>query len=130
MLVTALPAFLHGMLESAGDRDVFRFATGSGTLLNAGSAQLASNDDSGSGNNFSIEVPVIAGVHYIEVRGFSTGTTGSYTSSIEFVGEDGTGVTPLTNDNAWDEYPAWSPNGASLSVPYLDLRCAVRSLLR
>ena len=99
MLVTALPAFLHGVLESVGDGDVFRVATGSGTLrvysngptntygtlLDADGAQLASNDDSGSGNNFLIEVEVSAGVHYVEVSGFADATTGPYTLSIEFV---------------------------------------------
>ena len=103
MLATAFPAFLHGTLESGGDRDVFRFATGNGTLraysngptdtfgrlLNADGAQLASDDDSGSGGNFEIEADVEAGVHYVEVRGFSSGTTGPYTLSIEFVASVG-----------------------------------------
>ena len=99
MLVTALPAFLHGVLESAGDRDVFRIATGAGTLraysngptntygtlLDANGAVLAGNDDSGAGSNFEIETTVGAGIHYVEVSGYADATTGPYTVSIEFV---------------------------------------------
>ena len=98
-LATALPTFLHGTLESAGDRDVFRFAAGTGTLrvssngptntfgrlLNADGVQQASNDDSDSGLNFAISVQVSAGVHYIEVSGSANQATGSYTLSIAFV---------------------------------------------
>ena len=87
-LVIAMPAFLYGVLESAGDRDVFRVAAGQGTLrvhsngptdtlgrlLDAEGAQLATNDDSGEGLNFLIDTQVAAGVHYVEVRGFSTRT--------------------------------------------------------
>ncbi len=98
-LATALPAFLHGVLESAGDRDVFRVATGSGTLrvysngptntygtlLDANGAVMAGNDDSGAGLNFEIETAVGAGVHYVEVSSYADATTGPYTVSIEFV---------------------------------------------
>ena len=101
-LARALPAFQHGTLEQGGDRDVFRFATGSGTLrvysngptdtygtlLDAGGERLATNDDGGSGANFEIEAGVSAGVHYVEVRGYSAATTGPYTLSIEFVATD------------------------------------------
>ena len=96
---TALPAFLHGVVESGGDRDMFRFVTGSGTLrvysngptdtfgtlLDAYGRQLATNDDTGSGLNFEIEATVSAGVNYVEVRHFSPTGTGAYTLSIEFV---------------------------------------------
>ena len=101
-LATFTPAFLHGVVESAGDRDVFRMATGAGTLraysngptdtfgrlLDGTSAELASNDDGGAGTNFRIETAVEAGVHYVEVRHFSTAGTGPYTLSIEFVADD------------------------------------------
>ena len=104
MLVTALPAFLHGVLESAGDRDVFRFATGRGTLraysngptdtvgrlLDGTGAVLASNNDGGAGANFRIQTAVAAGVHFVEVRGDGA-RTGPYTLSIEFVADDSAG---------------------------------------
>ena len=107
-LATALPAFLHGTLESGGDRDVFRFATGAGTLrvysngptdtygrlLDADGGELASNDDEDDKTrNFAIEAEVAAGIHYVEVRGFDGGTTGAYTLSVEFESDDpGAGV--------------------------------------
>ena len=98
--VIAMPALLYGVLESAGDRDVFRVAAGQGTLrvhsngptdtlgrlLDAEGAQLATNDDSGEGLNFLMETKVSAGVHYVEVRGFST-RTGAYSLSIEFIAD-------------------------------------------
>ena len=113
MLVTVLPAFLHGVLESAGDRDVFRIATGAGTLraysngptdtfgrlLDGSGAELASNDDGRADTNFRLEAAVAAGVHHVEVRGFAGTSTGPYTLSIEFVAnatpprsDDGSGI--------------------------------------
>ena len=103
-LATALPAFGHGVLESAGDRDAFRVATGTGTLrvssngptdtygtlLDADGEPLAINDDAGAGLNFMIETDIAAGVHYVEVRGYST-STGSYTLSIEFSADSAVG---------------------------------------
>ena len=99
--MTVLPAFLHGVLESAGDRDLFRIATGAGTLraysngptdtfgrlLDATGTELASNDDGGAGTNFRIETAVEAGVHYVDVRGYAETRTGPYTLSIEFVAD-------------------------------------------
>ena len=102
-LATALPGFLHGTLESAGDRDVFRFATAGGTLrvyangptntygwLLDEDGDFLAGDDPSSGN-FLIEAAVGAGVHYVEVFGPAT-ATGAYTLSIEFVAGDGTAV--------------------------------------
>ena len=100
-LATALPAFLHGVLESAGDKDVFRVATGRGTLrmysngptdtfgvlLDADGAQLASDHNTGATLNFRLELGVAEGVHYVEVSG-NEGVTGPYTLSIEFVAAD------------------------------------------
>ena len=97
-LVTVLPAFLHGTLESGGDRDVFRAATGNGTLrvysngptdtygtlLDADGGELAADDDNGASTNFMIDVEVAPGVHHIEVRGFNSAITGPYTLSIVF----------------------------------------------
>ena len=98
-LAATLPALLIGNVESSGDKDVFRVATGSGTLsvsahgptdtfgrlLDAEGEELVANDDS-DGLNFGIEAAVGAGVHYVEVGGHST-QTGSYTVSIEFVAD-------------------------------------------
>ena len=100
-LVTALPAFLHGTLESGGDRDVFRIATGSGTLrvysngptdtfgslMDAGGGVLLQNDDSGDDGNFRLAAEVSAGTHYVEVRGYNDRATGPYTLSMEFVAD-------------------------------------------
>ena len=118
-LVTALPAFMHGTLESAGDRDVFRIATGSGTLraysngptdtvgrlLDGNGEELASNDDTLAGTNFRIETTVAPGVHYVEVSQFSFFDTGAYTLSIEFVADGGGGVAAVPD----------SPTGLSAS---------------
>ena len=98
--MTALPAFLHGVLESAGDRDVFRIVTGGatlrvrsngpvdtyGTLLDAQGRLLAGDDNAGRGANFLIEAEVVAGTHYVEVRGGVANQSGPYTVSIETVG--------------------------------------------
>ena len=97
-LVTAFPSVLHGKLESAGDRDVFRVVTGSGTLwarthgptdtfgvlMDADGTVLAQDNNAGAGLNFEIEAKVEDGVHYVEVRG-ADGTMGFYTLSIEFL---------------------------------------------
>ena len=98
-LAKALPAFLQGTLEPGGDRDVFRFATGYGTLtvrsnssldttgrlLDASGAVLATDDDGGPDLNFEIEAEVVAGTHYVELAEFNGTTVGPYTLSIEFV---------------------------------------------
>ena len=98
-LAATLPALLLGKVESSGDKDVFRIATAGGTLnvkslgptdtlgrlLDADGGELARNDDS-DGLNFGITAQVTAGVHYVEVGGFST-RTGPYTLSIEFVAD-------------------------------------------
>ena len=100
-LATALPAFLHGVLESTDDRDVFRVATGSGTLrvssngstdtfgslLDVGGGQLAADDDAGLNANFAIAAEVAAGTHYVDVRSVS-GATGPYTLSLTFEAAD------------------------------------------
>lgn len=87
-----------GVIGVSGDIDVFAITlaqagslragtTGSmdtvGTLLNASSAQLASNDDVGSNYNFSLSSTVAAGTYYITVRAYGSGT-GSYTLNLTF----------------------------------------------
>ena len=83
-----------GRLETGGDVDYFSvrvsrsgtltvYTTGStdtrGALQNSSGSNLATDDDGGSGNNFSITRSVSAGTYYIQVRGYSSSTTGSYT---------------------------------------------------
>ena len=46
----------------------------------------AANDDADEGLSFLIDTQVAAGVHYAEVRGFST-RTGPYSLSIEFIAD-------------------------------------------
>ena len=88
-----------GRLETGGDVDYFRvqvsrsgtltvYTTGGtdtyGTLQNSSGSSLATNDDGGSGRNFSIARSVSAGTYYIRVRGYSSSTTGSYTVHARF----------------------------------------------
>ena len=83
-----------GQIEPGGDVDYFRvqvsrsgiltvYTTGYtdtyGTLQNSFGSTLATDDDGGSGSNFSITRAVIAGTYYIAVQGYSPSTTGSYT---------------------------------------------------
>ena len=100
-LVVALPAFLHGTLESTTDRDRYRVATGNGTLtvrtngptdtvgslLRADETQLAEDDNAGVATNFALRAEVEAGAHFIDVRG-TDGTTGGYTLAIAFEAAD------------------------------------------
>jgi len=111
--VTVLPAFLHGVLESPEDRDVFRMITGEGrlritsngptdtfgSLQDAGGRQLDANDDDAPNSNFEVKAAVAAGPQYVEVRS-ARGSTGAYTVMIEFVAGDDHGdsrdvATPL-----------------------------------
>ena len=122
-LTTALPAFLHGVIESEGDCDVFRVATGGGTLriysngptdtvgallYPDGRAWTVAND-TGSGRNFLIETTVRPGVHYVEVTG---PIRGPYTLSIEFVA-DGTPVVPTPPT---DDHGNGAESGTTLSL--------------
>ena len=89
-------------LEVGGDEDWFSFATegaASVEVYSAGSidtvgelidaaGQRSENDDGGSGSNFRIAARVPAGTHYVRVRGYSSGTVGSYTLHV-IVGREG-----------------------------------------
>ena len=93
------PSSTTGTLESAGDKDYFRFelsqagrlqvqTSGStdtyGTLFR-GSSIVDRNDDGGSGTNFQITVAEAqAGTWYVEVRGYDSTATGSYRLQVEF----------------------------------------------
>ena len=50
-----------------------------GTISDSSGNSLASNDDGGEGSNFRIFTSVSAGTYYVEVRGYSSSTTGNYT---------------------------------------------------
>ena len=88
-----------GRIETGGDVDYFRvqvsssgtltvYTTGNtdtyGTLQSSSGSTLATNDDGGSGTNFSIARSVSAGTYYIAVRGYSSSETGSYTVHASF----------------------------------------------
>ena len=92
----SIPSTTPGVLEEGkqdGDRDYFRVVVAEagiltvetagntdtyGTLFDNTRAELATNDDGGSGSNFWIERQVQAGTYYVEVRGFRPSTTGAY----------------------------------------------------
>ena len=78
----------------AGDIDYFRvtmsssgtlvaYTTGStdtyGSILDDSGSVLASDDESGESANFRVFTSVSSGSYYIEVRGYSSSTTGNYT---------------------------------------------------
>ena len=90
-----------GQIETGGDVDYFRvqisgsgelavYTTGSldtyGRLESSSDSSLATNDDGGRGNNFRIEHSVDSGTYYLQVRGFSSSGTGSYTVHASFSG--------------------------------------------
>jgi len=100
----SVPSTTDGELEEGGDRDYFRLlvsedttltveTTGStdtfGTLFDATGTSLETDDDGGAGTNFEIERDVDAGTYYVEVRGFSSSTTGTY--QLDVSDEDGGG---------------------------------------
>ncbi len=89
----AIPSTTAGELEEGGDRDYFRAevaqagtysveTTGStdtyGTGFDGNRSLLEWNDDGGSGSNFKIEGDLEPGTYFVEVRGFSSSTTGTY----------------------------------------------------
>ncbi len=92
-----------GRIDTGGDVDYFRvqvsssgiltvYTTGDtdtyGTLQNSSGSDLASDDDGGSDNNFSIARSVSAGTYYIRVRGYDSSATGSYTVRASFQSDD------------------------------------------
>ncbi|MDE0660809.1 MAG: S8 family serine peptidase [Gammaproteobacteria bacterium] len=95
----SVPSTTGGELEEGGDKDYFRFeiatagtltveTAGStdtyGTLFDSDQKTLETDDDDGPGRNFKIERDVGAGTHYVEVRGYSSGITGTYELTVEF----------------------------------------------
>ena len=105
----AVPSTSDGELEKGGDKDYFRFDVASagtltvgtagstdtyGTLFDSNETSLESDDDDGPGRNFEIDRDVTAGTYFVEVRGFSTSTTGTYELEVAFVSSGGGGATP------------------------------------
>ncbi|MCB4776441.1 MAG: fibrobacter succinogenes major paralogous domain-containing protein, partial [Sulfurovum sp.] len=91
----ALKSTTRGRIEAAGSGDYFKIiipsgkrgtliinTTGStdtyGSLLGGSGAQLALDDNSGSGHNFRISISVTAGTYYAKVRHHSPTGIGSY----------------------------------------------------
>ena len=89
----AVPSSTAGSLESSGDSDYFRIVlqqaatlelhtTGStdtyGVLYREDGSSIIENDDGGNDENFQITSAVAAGTYFLEVRGYSSSTTGSY----------------------------------------------------
>ncbi len=93
--VVTVPSSTPGNLEAAGDSDYFQFTidapgtirvytTGTtdtyGTLTRADGGDAQHSDDGGAGENFRIEVTEApAGSYFVQVRAFSSSTTGAYT---------------------------------------------------
>ncbi len=67
-------------VSTEGSTDTF------GTLFNASGLQVASSDDDGEGLNFSITRTNDDDTYIVEVRGYSTSTTGAYTLVVQPVG--------------------------------------------
>ena len=122
---------------TAGDVDYFSIEVGNsgtleaytsgrtdtyGYLEDAAGETLRSNDDGGAGTNFRISEDVSAGTYYVRVRGNSSRTTGDYTLHVRFAESD-TGTTPpsggmawrLTDHDASDRSPSWSPDGQRIA---------------
>ena len=91
--LVSIPSTTAGELEEGGDRDYFRAevnqagtysveTTGGtdtyGTVFDGDGVLREEDDDGGNGANFRIEGDLEPGTYYVEVRGFSSSTTGSY----------------------------------------------------
>ena len=102
----SLPSETAGRIESGADVDYFRFevaeasevtvgTTGGldtvGTLEDRGGGQLASNDDGGSGGNFSIRRRLSAGTYHVRVESYAS-LTGTYTLALTAEADEGGGV--------------------------------------
>lgn len=106
---------VYGDIEEGGDVDVFRFtapATGDysiytvdgdtdidsyGTLYNSNGSVIAEDDDSDVGSNFCIDIKLYKGeVYYIEVRAYSSRSTGSY--KVKVIAPDEPVFTTVVND--------------------------------
>ena len=70
-----------------------------GTLYGPDGGQIATDDNSGQGNNFSIAAQVNPGLHIVEVRGQNANTEGAYGLVTNFIAGDGGPTTPGTGDD-------------------------------
>ena len=86
-----------------------------GTLFASDGSVIAGNDDDGPGNNFLIEQRLDPGDYFVEVRGFSRLTTGSYVLSAWASSGGGSSIMRLTNDSAEDQSPTWSSDGSRIA---------------
>ncbi|MCB4784419.1 MAG: PPC domain-containing protein, partial [Sulfurovum sp.] len=92
-----------GSLEIVGDNDWFKIVvTNAGrlvvetngsldtdiTLYNAGGYQIASDDNSGSGNNAKIAKKVSSGTYYVKVKHHDSSGTGNYLFVSQFIADD------------------------------------------
>ena len=105
-----------GQLEQGGDRDFFRIevsetgalvvqTTGNvdtlGSLTRHSDGRRWENDDSGAGSNFRISVEdAPAATYYVEVRGYSSSSTGAYRLEASFTPAEGGGAQPGANEYA------------------------------
>ena len=84
-------------MQVSGSGELTVHTTGStdtyGILHGASGSHLANDDDGGDGRNFRIEHRVAPGTYYIQVRGYNSSTTGSYTLRAELEGD------PSSRDN-------------------------------
>ena len=102
----ALPSETDGRIEAGTDVDYFRFevaearevtigTTGAldtvGTLEDGEGGELASNDDGGTGGNFSIRRGLSAGTYHIRVESYGS-STGAYTLALTAEADEGVGV--------------------------------------
>ncbi|MCE2449939.1 MAG: hypothetical protein J4F35_16675 [Candidatus Latescibacteria bacterium] len=109
----ALGSSIMGSLL-AGDTDYFRvtvsslgtlvaYTTGStdtyGSIWDDSGSVLAENDESGEKSNFLVFTSVDAGTYYIEVRGYSSSTTGNYTLHVAGGPSDLVVASPSVSDS-------------------------------
>ena len=99
------PSSTAGNLERPGDRDFFRFQLATthdlrvytrgstdtyGTLTRSSGSFRRVDDDSGEATNFQIRVSgASAGTYYIEVRGYNSTATGTYTLHVASTADPG-----------------------------------------
>ena len=127
----------NGYISRFGDKDFFKVTfnnagklvvntTGSldtyGYLYNGDGSVLLSDDDSGSGKNFSISYDVKAGTYYIKTKAYSYWYAGNYTLNLDYTPTilpkqkvvllmHGLNSSPVT----WDKFVSNEfPNGCSV----------------
>jgi hypothetical protein len=124
-----------GNIESGGDVDVFRFSTsGSGAvtgfttssidtycdLLNSSGSVIASDDDSGSGNNCQVtKTGLSSGTYFMRIRHYSSSGTGTYQVRVNFTASSGSsGSTGFTAISVGSSVNASVAQGASMKYSF------------